>query len=131
MKARILVIEDNPANLALMTYLLTAFQHSVVTTCDGVEGLEIAQRELPDLIICDIHLPKIDGYEVARQLKQSASPSLRAIPLVGVTALAMPGDRDKVLAAGFDGYIAKPIEPQTFVQQCEAFILARPRQSPS
>jgi len=119
MSARILVIEDNPTNLDLMTYLLSAFGHMPLTARDGEEGLQAAQRETLDLIICDLHLPRLNGYEVAGWLK--SHPSLRAIPLVAVTALAMVGDRDKVLAAGFDGYIAKPIDPQTFVGQVERF----------
>jgi two-component system cell cycle response regulator len=120
MSARILVIEDNATNLDLMAYLLTAFGHTPLTAHDGEEGLLAAQRERPDLIICDMQLPILDGYEVARWLK--SHPNLRAIPLVAVTALAMVGDRDKVLASGFDGYIAKPIDPQTFVGQVERFL---------
>jgi CheY-like chemotaxis protein len=118
----VLIVEDNAANMELMTYLLTAFGYTVIAAGDGEEGIGAAQRELPDLIICDIHLPKMDGYEVARRLKQGPLPALSSIPLVGVTALAMVGDRNKVLASGFDGYISKPIEPETFVQQCEAFL---------
>jgi len=87
---------------------------------DGEEGLEVARREVPDLIICDVQLPQMDGYEVARWLK--SHPQFRTIPLVAVTALAMVGDRDKVLAAGFDGYIAKPISPETFVGEVEQFL---------
>ncbi|VTR94810.1 sensory box protein response regulator : Response regulator containing a CheY-like receiver domain and a GGDEF domain OS=Thiocystis violascens (strain ATCC 17096 / DSM 198 / 6111) GN=Thivi_1320 PE=4 SV=1: Response_reg: Response_reg [Gemmata massiliana] len=120
MLASILVIEDNPANLELMSYLLSAYGYSPHTATDGAEGLRIAGREAFDLIICDIHLPQTDGYEVARQLK--ADPVRRTVPLIAVTALAMVGDRDKVLAAGFDGYIAKPIDPETFVRQVEAFL---------
>jgi two-component system, cell cycle response regulator len=120
MPARILVIEDNLTNLDLMTYLLTAFGHTPLAVHDGEAGLQAAQRERPDLIICDLQMPMMDGYEVARWLK--SHPDLRAIPLVAVTALAMVGDRDKVLAAGFDGYIAKPITPETFVQQVERFL---------
>jgi len=130
MIARVLIIEDYSPNLELMTYLLTAFQHSVIAASDGEEGLEAARREMPDLVVCDINLPGMDGYEVARRLRQDPASSLRTIPLVGVTGLAMPGDRDKVLAAGFDGYISKPIAPETFVQQCEAFILAGARSAP-
>jgi CheY-like chemotaxis protein len=120
MPARILVIEDNPTNLDLMTYLLTAFGHTTLTADDGAAGIQAVQRERPDLIICDMQLPIMDGYEVARWLK--SHPDLRAIPLVAVTALAMMGDRDKVLAAGFDGYIAKPITPETFVGEVERFL---------
>ena len=120
MSARILVIEDNPANLELMTYLLKAFGYQPLYARDGEEGLKIAHSELPDLIICDVQLPKVNGYEVARHLK--SHPSLKEIPLVAVTAFAMVGDRDKVLAAGFDGYLAKPINPETFVQQVIHFL---------
>lgn len=121
--ARLLVIEDNPDNLELMTYLLRAFGHQVLTAGDGADGLRVARREALDLIVCDVHLPKMDGYEVARQLK--ADPALRRIPLLAVTALAMVGDRDKVLAAGFDGYLAKPIDPQEFAQQVASYLAVR------
>ena len=120
MPARILIIEDNQTNLALMTYLLMAFGHTVHTATDGEEGVARACREVPDLIVCDVHLPKLDGYGVAAQLKHH--PALRAMPLVAVTALAMVGDRDKALDAGFNGYIAKPIVPETFVQEVEVFL---------
>lgn len=120
MTARILVIEDDATSMELMVYLLQAFGHTPLRACDGAEGLEIAAGQMPDLVICDIQLPVADGYEVARRLK--GSPILCRIPLVAVTALAMVGDRDRVLAAGFDGYIAKPIAPETFVQQVEAFL---------
>lgn len=117
---RILVIEDNPANLELMTYLLRAFGYTVLAARDGAEGIEMARRETLDLIICDVHLPVVDGYEVAHRLKKH--PVFRKIPLVAVTALAMVGDREKVLSAGFDGYIGKPIMPEKFRQQIEAFM---------
>jgi two-component system cell cycle response regulator len=123
--ARILLIEDNPANLELMTYLLRTFGHQPVTAQDGQAGLDEAMRSDFDLILCDIQLPKLDGYEIARQVK--ARPALRRTPLVAVTALAMVGDRDRVLAAGFDGYIAKPIVPRTFVAQAEQFLRAEQR----
>lgn len=124
MAARILIIEDNATNLQLMIYLLRAFGHTVLTAMTGEEGLEAVRRELPDLIICDVQLPDLDGYEIARRLK--SHPAWRTIPLVAVTALAMVGDREKALAAGFDGYLAKPIMPQTFVPDVVAF-LGHPR----
>src|SRR6266851_3991311 len=120
MPARILVVEDNKENLDLMTYLLKAFGHDVVSAQDGVEGLELAGRIQPDLILCDLQMPKKDGYEVARTLKSHAT--LRSVRLVAVTAFAMVGDRDKVIAAGFDGYIPKPIDPEKFVQLVEGFL---------
>jgi CheY-like chemotaxis protein len=120
MSYRILIIEDNPTNLQLMAYLLGSFGHTVLTAGDGEEGLELARRNSPDLIVCDVQLPVLDGYAVARHIRNH--PALRAIPLVAVTALAMVGDRDRVLASGFDGYLAKPIAPRTFVSQVEAFL---------
>ena len=125
MSARILIIEDNPANLELMTYLLTAFGYTILAAEDGRTGLDVARREQPDLIICDVQLPDMDGHEVARWLKSETR--LRTVPLVAVTALAMVGDRDRILAAGFDGYLAKPINPETFVQQMEVFLPTRQR----
>lgn len=128
MRARILIIEDNQANLELMSYLLHAFGHDALTACDGQEGLEAARRESPDLIICDLELPRINGLEVARRLKSDSA--LRWIPLIAVTAFAMVGDRDRVLAAGFDGYIPKPIAPEKFVGQVEAFLPVIERSTP-
>ena len=123
MPARILIIEDNPTNMELMVYLLTAFGYTPLMATDGVSGVEAVREGRPDLIICDIHLPRLDGYGVVNALKQD--PALRHIPVLAVTALAMMGDRERLLAAGFDGYIGKPIEPDTFVAELETF-LARP-----
>lgn len=120
MGARILIIEDNPANLELMSYLLNAFGHHALTAPDGKRGLEAAETESPELIICDVEIPEINGLEVARRLK--AHPTLSAIPLIAVTAFAMVGDRDRVMAAGFDGYIPKPITPEKFVKQVETYL---------
>jgi two-component system cell cycle response regulator len=120
MASQILVIEDNPPNLELMIYLLEAFGHQPLAAHTGEEGLEIIQREKLDLIICDIQLPGIDGYRIARWLKSNSTFS--RIPLVAVTAFAMVGDRDRVLGAGFDGYIPKPISPETFVRDVEVFL---------
>lgn len=109
MNARILVIEDNPVNMELMTYMLKAFGHEPLQARDGTLGLELARTSQPDLILCDIQIPGLDGYALAQRLKQD--DALRRIPLIAVTAYAMVGDREKVLAAGFDGYVAKPIDP--------------------
>jgi two-component system, cell cycle response regulator len=120
MAARILVIEDNSTNMALMEYLLEAFGYSVQGAIDGEKGWQAAQHEAVDVILCDVHLPKRDGYEVVRLVK--SDPKLQSIPVIAVTALAMVGDREKMLEAGFDGYIGKPIEPTTFVSQIEQFL---------
>jgi two-component system cell cycle response regulator len=125
--ARILVIEDNPANLELMTYLLSAFGHTVLTAGDGEQGIDCAVRERPDLILCDVLLPGLDGYAVAHALR--ADPATASIPVVAVSALAMEGDREKGLAAGFSGYIAKPIDPETFVDEADTFLATGQRGS--
>ena len=117
---RILVIEDNAANLELMTYLLEAFGHTTITAQDGEAGVLAALHANPDLILCDLALPRLDGFGVAKRLK--AEPRLQAVPLIAVTASAMVGDRDKVIATGFDGYISKPITPETFVGEVESYL---------
>jgi CheY-like chemotaxis protein len=99
--------------MELMIYLLRAYGYEVLSATDGEAGLATAAKERPDMIICDVHLPQLDGYGVVRVLKRQ--PELRAIPTVAVTALAMVGDREKLLEAGFDGYISKPIDPETFI----------------
>jgi two-component system, cell cycle response regulator len=112
--ARILVIEDNPINLELMTYLLRSWGHEVHTANDGASGLALARGMPFDLIVCDIQMPgALDGYAVARELK--ADPSLRGVPLVALTAFAMVGDSERSLQAGFDRHIAKPIDPERFM----------------
>jgi len=116
----ILIIEDHVDNLELMSYLLKAFGYATLAAADGPTGLELARSRQPELIICDIQLPGIDGFEIARRLKED--DGLRKIPLVAITALAMVGDRERVLAAGFDGYIAKPIVAETFVNDIESFL---------
>ncbi|MEH6436247.1 response regulator [Massilia sp. DD77] len=120
--ARILIIEDNPANIELMSFLLSAYGHTPLAAPDGARGVAAARSERPDLVACDVNLPGMDGYAVLAALK--AEPELAVIPVLAVTALAMAGDREHVLAAGFDGYISKPIEPESFVAELEAFLPA-------
>jgi len=114
------VIEDNPTNLQLMVYLLTAFGHEALEAHDGKEGIERARAERPDLILLDIHMPRMDGYEAVRHLGEM--PECKDIPIVAVTALAMVGDREKILASGFNGYIAKPLDPETFAAQVQGYL---------
>jgi CheY-like chemotaxis protein len=120
MGARMLVIEDNPTNLELMTYLLAAFGHSALSAKTGEEGVTLALEQHPDLILCDIHLPDINGFEVFRRIR--AAPQLADVKVIAVTASAMAGDRESVLAHGFDGYMSKPIVPETFVPDVERFL---------
>jgi len=111
-KTRILYIEDNEQSLYLITFLLEAKGYEVLQARDGKEGIEAAARARPDLILLDIQLPSMDGYAVARSLR--SGPDLAETPIVALTSFAMPGDREKALAAGCTGYIEKPINPETF-----------------
>jgi two-component system, cell cycle response regulator DivK len=120
MKACILIIEDDGPSLTLAKYLFEAAGHRILCATTGPEGVEMALHLAPDLILCDLHLPYLTGFEVRDQLTQSES--WRKVPIVAVTASSMMGDREKVLAAGFAGYISKPIVPTTFVSEVEAFL---------
>jgi CheY-like chemotaxis protein len=122
MPARIVVIDDNLANLDLMIYLLEAFGHMPIKATDGLSGYEAVKTEIPDLVITDLRMPRMDGFELARLLK--ADPASSEVPLIAVTASAMVGDQERVLNAGFDGYITKPIDPHHFVEQIDEFLPA-------
>ncbi len=115
MKPTVLLIEDNEQNLYLTTFLLEQNGLAVVQARSGREGMRLAVSVKPDLILLDIQLPEIDGYAVARELRQNAD--LRDVPIVAVTSYAMVGDRERVLAAGATDYIEKPIDPDRFVGQ--------------
>lgn len=120
MPARILIVEDTPHNLQLMRYLLEARGHSVVEATSGSEGMSRAREGKVDLVILDLQLGDSSGFDVLHEMHLLAE--LAAVPVIAVTAYAMVGDRDRVLSSGFDGYIAKPLEPQAFAQQIEAFL---------
>jgi CheY-like chemotaxis protein len=115
----ILLIEDNAQNRYLATFLLEQRGHGVVSAPDGQTGIEAARQKKPDLILLDIQLPVMHGYAVASALR--GIPHLRGIPIVAVTSYAMVGDREKCLAAGCDGYLEKPINPESFVDEIERF----------
>lgn len=112
---RILLIEDNEANRYLATYLLEQAGHRVVHAATGPAAVDRARAEPFDLVLLDIQLPGMDGYEVARALRRL--PALAKTPMVAITSYAMPGDREKAFEAGCTGYIEKPIDPDTFLQQ--------------
>jgi CheY-like chemotaxis protein len=120
MKTRILLIEDNEQNRYLTKFLLEHRGYAVLLADSGPRGIELARTEQPALILLDIQLPGMDGHAVARTLK--ADPALCAIPIVAVTSYAMVGDREKCMAAGAEGYIEKPIDPDTFVDEIERFL---------
>jgi two-component system cell cycle response regulator DivK len=114
MGLRILLIEDNEQNRYLTTYLLEKHGFEVVCAENGRLGIELASQQSFDLILLDIQLPIMDGYSVARELRLDRD--LKTIPIVAVTSYAMAGDRERILAAGCDGYLEKPINPDTFVE---------------
>jgi CheY-like chemotaxis protein len=109
--AEILIVDDNPVNLKLAHLLLTGEGHDVRTANDAEEALEVLKVFSPRLILMDIQLPGMDGLELTRRLK--ADPTTRDITILGLTAYAMKGDQEKILAAGCDGYISKPIDTRT------------------
>lgn len=117
MTARILYIEDNEQNYYLVHFILATRGHRVFRATDGPSGIEAARSLGPDLVLLDIQLPQMDGYEVASALR--ANPALREVPIVALTSYAMTGDREKALASGCSGYIEKPIDPMTFAQDIE------------
>lgn len=116
---RLLVVEDNMQNLELMVYLLEAAGHTVVPAMTGQTGVDAALSDRPDLAVLDLQLPDFSGFEVRRQLRDAYGPGL---PAVAVTANAMVGDRDHVLASGFDGYLSKPIDVKSFATAIDAFL---------
>jgi two-component system cell cycle response regulator DivK len=117
MSRSILLIEDNEQNRYLVTFLLERSGYQVLAVADGPRGIETARTLVPALILLDIQLPTMDGYAVARALRQNEA--LQRVPIVAVTSYAMPGDREKALEAGCTGYIEKPINPDTFVAEME------------
>ncbi len=120
MKSKILIIEDNEQNLYLLTFIMEKNGYQVIQARNGPDGIEKASQEKPDLIILDIQLPLMDGYEVARRLKEN--PETNNIPIVAVTTYATVGDREKILTAGCNGYIEKPINPETFMEQVKCHL---------
>ena len=122
MKPKVLVIEDNEQNLYLVTFLLERYGLEIIPARTGPQGVALADHVHPDLILLDIQLPGMDGYEVARRLKQN--PLLADVPIVAVTSYAMEGDREKGLLAGCVGYIEKPINPETFLMEIRPFLPA-------
>jgi len=122
MSRSVLLIEDNEQNRYLVTFLLERSGFTVRACTDGVRGIEAAHSMTPALVLLDIQLPTMDGYTVARALRQNQA--LRDTPIIAVTSYAMPGDREKALEAGCTGYIEKPINPETFVAEVERALSA-------
>lgn len=120
MKGKVLVIEDNEQNLYLVTFILEKNRYEVISATNGTNGILAANTHHPDIILLDIQLPEMDGYQVALSIRKN--PALDSIPIVAVTSYAMPGDKEKALSSGCNGYIEKPINPDTFITDIEKYL---------
>jgi CheY-like chemotaxis protein len=114
----LLLIEDNPNNSYLMRYLLEKAGFTVLEATSGVEGIDLALRYKPDAVLLDIQLPEMNGYEVLSAMRSDCE--LSGIPVIAVTSYAMAGDRERIMHSGADGYIEKPIDPDSFVATVSA-----------
>jgi two-component system, cell cycle response regulator DivK len=119
-KKTVLLVEDNEDNLVVYRTILEHVGYAVLEARDGEEGVATARARRPDLILMDISIPKMDGWEATQRLKADAETS--AIPIIALTAHALEEDRQKAAAAGCDGYLAKPVEPRRVVQEVERFV---------
>src|SRR5215510_12429873 len=118
--AKILIIEDNEQNLYLESFILQKNGHDVIPARSGEAGIALAAQMIPDLILLDIQLPGMDGYQVAKLLRKN--PEIANIPIIAVTSYAMTGDRERILGAGCTSYIEKPINPVTFPMEITQFL---------
>jgi len=123
MDEKILYIEDNPGNRMLVRRILMVEDYNVIEAEDGRTGIELALREKPELILMDMNLPEVDGYELTKQIR--AIPELKGIPIIAMTANVMLGDKEKTLEAGCDGYIPKPIDVDELPRQIRKFLDAK------
>ena len=128
MKEKILIVEDNPRNMRLMEMTLRAKNYTLLKATDGEEALDMARRERPDLIIMDVRLPRMSGLEVTRKLREN--PAFSHTPIIGVTAHAMKGDREKVLEAGCDAYLSKPINTRELPEVVAEMLSPRQKDNP-
>ena len=120
MTKRILVVEDTEDNRKIIRDLLTSVGYELIEAVDGGEGVALAKQERPDLILMDIQLPVIDGYEATRRIR--AIPELAEVPIIAVTSYALSGDEAKTRAAGCDGYVAKPFSPRQLLAKIREFL---------
>ncbi len=117
---KVLVIEDNEANLYLICVILQKLGCQVIKAQDGLIGVELAINEKPDLILMDIQLPKMDGYEATKRIREIEE--LKEILIIAITSYAMVGDKEKILAAGCNAYIEKPINPESFIEELKKYL---------
>jgi len=117
---KILVVEDNEKNMYLICYIIESMGHLSIKAATGEEGVRIAVKEQPDLILMDIQLPGIDGLEATQRIR--AAQASASIPIIAITSYAMTGDRERLLAAGCNGYIEKPINPETIMAELNVYL---------
>jgi len=117
---RVLVVDDNEANIHLVRFILEKSGYEVIEARNGIKGVEAAVSEKPDLVLLDIQLPDIDGLEVARRIRASEADG--KTPIIALTSYAMTGDRERILTAGCNGYLAKPINVKTFMTEIERYL---------
>lgn len=120
MPYRILLVEDNPASLELMRYLLQSTGYEVLQATNGQEAVLLLDTCQPDLVLTDIQMPGGNGYELLAHIRSDAR--LQTLTVVALTAYSMPGDQERVMRAGFDGYLSKPIDPETILHEVECFL---------
>ncbi len=120
METRILIIEDNEQNMYMLSFLLESENYKVFQAFNGIDGINSAIQIIPDIILLDIQLPEMDGYTVAKRIREVEN--LKNIPIIVVTSYAMPGDQEKAMESGATGYIEKPINPDTFIPQMKSFL---------
>lgn len=125
--ARILLVEDNPANIQLAMMVLEVLKHELIVAADALDGIRLAEESEPDLILMDIQLPGMDGLKATHFLKEN--PVTKDIKIVALTALAREGDEERILAAGCDGYISKPIQYDSFAVRLSRFLPIDPKLS--
>lgn len=119
MKLKALIIEDNEQNMYMLSFLLEKNNYTVIQAYNGIDGVKAAIEHHPDVILLDIQLPEMDGYQIAHELRKRND--LNNIPIVAVTSHAMVGDRERAMASGATGYIEKPIDPDNFIQRMESY----------
>ncbi|HXW68632.1 MAG TPA: response regulator [Dissulfurispiraceae bacterium] len=117
---KILIVEDNEKNMYLLSFIIEKMKHRVLQAKSGEEGVDMALKELPDLILMDIQLPGIDGLETIRRIRESGKSG--DVPIIAVTSYAMTGDKERLLTAGCSGYIEKPINPETIMAEIASYL---------
>lgn len=123
----ILCIEDNPDNMMLLRRILEATGHSLIQAKTGLEGVSVAENQEIDLILLDINLPDIDGYEVMRKIRSSQKPQLASVPIIVCSANALKGDAQKALACGCNLYMTKPLDIHDLIEKVDTYLAARAR----